>query len=84
MKHSDLPQQKESRQTAATAWRRAAFRKTQFPSVFSLSESPPKRKFFFLRISKKYPEVLIPTKKLDTIDADTLLGLPYEPLSFVV
>ena len=24
------------------------------------------------------------TKKLDTIDADTLLGLPYEPLAFVV
>lgn len=23
-------------------------------------------------------------KKLDTIDADTLLGIPYEPLSFVV
>ena len=23
-------------------------------------------------------------KKLDTIDADTLLGIPYEPLSFIV
>ena len=42
------PQQKENRQTAATVWRRAAFRKTQIPSVFSLAESLPKRKIFFL------------------------------------
>ncbi|WP_419011891.1 hypothetical protein [Dysosmobacter sp.] len=45
---SHSPQQKENRQAAATAWRRAAFRKTQFPSAFSLTESLPKRKIFFL------------------------------------
>ena len=37
----------ESRQTAATVWRHAALRKTQTPSATSLTEGPPKRKFFF-------------------------------------
>ena len=26
----------------------------------------------------------MPVKKLETIDADTLLGIPYEPPAFVV
>lgn len=52
VKSDHPPQQKENRQTAATVWRHAAFRKTQIPSVFSLTESLPKRKIFFLWISK--------------------------------
>ena len=41
------PYKNESRQTAATVWRHAALRKTQTPSANSLTERPPKRKFFF-------------------------------------
>lgn len=41
------PYKNESRQTAATVWRHAALRKTQTPSATSLTERPPKRKFFF-------------------------------------
>ena len=36
----------KSRPAAATVGRRAAFRKTRTATVFSLTEGPPKRKFF--------------------------------------
>lgn len=35
---------KKNRRTAATAWRYAAFRKTQPDTMLSLTEQPPKRK----------------------------------------
>ena len=41
-----MPKKKKSRPAAATVGRRAAFRKTRTVTVFSLTEGPPKRKFF--------------------------------------
>ena len=37
---------RKNRPAAATVGRRAAFRKTRTATVFSLTEGPPKRKFF--------------------------------------
>ena len=52
MEDGNKDERKKSRPAAATVGRRAAFRKTRTATVFSLTEGPPKRKVFSLKILK--------------------------------
>ncbi len=50
--------------------------------MFSVTESLPKRKMFFLCNSKLGGSHV--NQKLNTIDADALQSIPYAPLPFIV